>query len=276
MDREEPVYAINSFTDLRWDALREQVARLEVSRGALLTYNGIEEHDRLSAAIEHLEVAILWDLNIYLHLMGPGHEVNHTIGPTTGWSVRCSQRPAVPSGSRVTTFEMIDRLTPRRFWMSAQPSNATWAVSCSMRPGCTTTRKGTFMSEGFEMYRELLALNEEMETFYGGRSLTLWSQMTHADILELVTIFRGHPRLLQDDGTFATMLMVALKAIAVGVADPQAIAVAMIDLTRSQFLANGLDFTLEELLRDEIAEADEAELLIMVAEDRAERQQKRG
>ena len=68
------------------------------------------------------------------------------------------------------------------------------------------------------------------------------------------------------------MLMVALKVIAVGVADPQAIAVAMIDLTRSQFLANGLDFTLEELLRDEIAEADEAELLIMVAEDRARQQ----
>ena len=128
------------------------------------------------------------------------------------------------------------------------------------------------MPEGFELYRELLALNEEMETFYGERSLTRWSQMTHVDILELVTIFQGHPHLLQDDGTFATMLMVALKAIAVGVADPQAIAIAMIDLTRSQFLANGLDFTLEELLRDEIAGADEAELLIMVAEDRTRQQ----
>ena len=67
------VYRVNNLTGLRWDALREQVARLEIARGALLAYNGAEEHNRLSAAIEHLEVAIL-DLNIYLHLMGQGNE----------------------------------------------------------------------------------------------------------------------------------------------------------------------------------------------------------
>ena len=79
MDHEEPtaqetntIFA-QALAELQWDVIREQVVRLEIARGGLLACNGAEEHNRLSAAIEHLEVAIL-DLNIYLHLMGQGNE----------------------------------------------------------------------------------------------------------------------------------------------------------------------------------------------------------